>query len=284
MIPIQLHYCSLVFFLLLSGCRQRVEGQKAVTVSAPTDTALSLTYIANAGVLICSGQDKVLIDALHRPYSEYYIPTPDTLMEKIIQGLPPFDGVDAFIVSHVHGDHFDAATVAEYLVRHPQVKLVGAHQVRDSLEKATLKFAQVRQQLITFPYEAYASHSTQIGNISIQVFDLPHGSAKRNHWVQNIATITEIGGYRLLHTGDPDFREEPIRAFGFQEMGIDIGLLPDWFQAYEEGAELVKKYIRPKAHIGVHVSPQWMEENRKRAARLFPEAVLLTEVGEVIIK
>ena len=156
--------------------------------------------------------------------------------------------------------------------------------MRDSLQKASPDFGKIRQQLVCFPYEAYATHSTQVGNISIEVFDMPHGSAQRNHWVQNIATITEIGGYRLLHTGDPDFREEPVKAFGFQDRAIDIGLLPDWFLAYEEGATLVKQYIQPREMIGIHVSPTWMEENLKGTAELFPEAILLTVPGQQIIK
>ncbi len=284
MILLKFAFFHLSSLLLLTSCGQPVEARQAETATAPADSSLAITYVANAGLLITAREDKVLIDALHRPYLKEYISTPDSMIARMMAGQPPFDGVDVMIISHIHGDHFHSATVAAYLARQPNVRLVGPPEVKDSLREASADFEAIEAQIHTAPsYVRYDTGSVAVGDITIEIFNMPHSGSEENTIIQNIATLTTIGGRRILHTGDPGFEEKPVRAFRFQERDIDIGLLPDWFLAYQEGAELVKKYIQPKAHIGVHVSPQWMEENRERAARFFPDAVLLTVPGQVVI-
>lgn len=285
MILLKFAFFYLSSLLLLTGCGQPVEAQQTETATAPADTSLAITYIANAGVLISAAEGKVLIDALHRPYLKEYITTPDSMIAQMMAGQPPFDGVDVMIVSHIHGDHFHSATVAEYLARQPGVRLVGPPEVKDSLREASADFGAIEAQIHTAPsYVRYDTSSVVVGAIQIEIFNMPHSGSEEQTLTQNIATLTTIGGRRILHTGDPGFEEKPVRAFGFQERDIDIGLLPDWFLAYQEGAELVKKYIQPKTCIGVHVSPQWMEANRERAARFFPDAVLLAVPGQVVLR
>lgn len=274
-------FFSLLLPIFLGNCGQPVERQQTKIVASAADTSLAVTYIANAGVLISSGPDKVLIDALHRPYLKEYLSTPDTMIAQMMAGRPPFDGIDVMIVSHIHGDHFHSATVAEYLARQTDVRLVGPPEVKDSLRKASADFGAIESRIHTAPsYTRYDTGSVVVGNIRIDIFNMPHSGSEEKAVTQNIATLTAIGGRRILHTGDPGFEEKAVQPFRLQERGIDIGLLPDWWVAYEEGAELVRKYVQPREHIGVHVSPQWAEENRRRAARIFPKAVLFTEPGQ----
>src|SRR5512136_2900700 len=78
---------------------------------------LVLEYIANAGVLVSSGDLKVLIDAVFdKPNPEYRAPAAGVL-EKILAGQAPFDGLDAVLVTHNHPDHFDPTLAARFLER-----------------------------------------------------------------------------------------------------------------------------------------------------------------------
>ncbi len=281
----KLFFSFLLPILFLSDCGQPANGQETATAASPTDTSLIITYIANAGVLISSGPDKVLIDALHRPYLKEYISTPDTMIAQMMAGRPPFDGVDVMIVSHIHGDHFHSATVAEFLARQPGVQLIGPPEVKDSLRKASADFGAMESRIHTAPsYIRYDTGSVAVGNILIDIFNMPHSGSEERTVTQNIATLTTVGGRRILHTGDPGFEEKAVRPFRLQERGIDIGLLPDWWVAYDEGAELVRKYVRAEHIIGVHVSPEWEVQNRRQAAELFPGAVLFTKPGEKVIR
>jgi len=76
---------------------------------------LSLTYVANMGVLVGSDGTKVLIDALFdKPNPEYRSPEPGVL-DKIIKGEAPYDGVKLALVTHNHPDHFAAGVAIRFL-------------------------------------------------------------------------------------------------------------------------------------------------------------------------
>ena len=80
---------------------------------------LELRYIANEGVLLSSGNQKVLVDALFsKPHPDYNAPAKTTL-KKILAGQPPFDNVTLVLVTHNHRDHFEASLAAKFLENQP---------------------------------------------------------------------------------------------------------------------------------------------------------------------
>ena len=101
----------LLGILLAGGCRHD-GGEKT----------LAVTSIANEGYLISMGRTNVLIDAL--PMSKYYANPSDTLATRIINGVPPFDNVDYFLVTHEHSDHFNAEMTSRFLQNHPATQLI----------------------------------------------------------------------------------------------------------------------------------------------------------------
>jgi len=60
---------------------------------------LEITYIANEGVLVSSGDKQVLIDGLHREYQPAYAFLPPAQREKIETAKVPFDQIDLILVS-----------------------------------------------------------------------------------------------------------------------------------------------------------------------------------------
>lgn len=85
------------------------------TGPAPRRGPLVLNYVANEGVLVSSGDAKVLIDSLFdKPNKEYRAPS-SAVLEQIIRGEAPYDGVDLLLVTHNHADHFDPVLAARYL-------------------------------------------------------------------------------------------------------------------------------------------------------------------------
>jgi glyoxylase-like metal-dependent hydrolase (beta-lactamase superfamily II) len=70
--------------------------------------------------LAAAGDLKVLVDALFdKPNPEYRAPAPEVL-EKIMKGATPFDGVDLVLVTHNHPDHFEARLAVRYLETLPE--------------------------------------------------------------------------------------------------------------------------------------------------------------------
>jgi hypothetical protein len=100
----------------------------AEPASPPAQWSLEITYIANEGVLLRSGDTQILIDGLFREYSSYpFLPQPH--QEQLETAMPPFEGVDLILVSHRHGDHFHPEAVSRYLQNNRTTRLVSSEQV-----------------------------------------------------------------------------------------------------------------------------------------------------------
>ena len=95
------------------------------------DVSAEATYLGNEGVLVVRGDTKVLFDAFYTNSYGQYTLVPDEIADAILAGNPPYDGITAIFVSHVHGDHFSAEPAVAYLQAHPGVQLYGTNQVRE---------------------------------------------------------------------------------------------------------------------------------------------------------
>ena len=95
------------------------------TAKAPPSNPLSTTaqYMANEGLMVVSGETKVVFDPLFRNgYGQYQL-LPREMEEALFAGNPPFDGVDVIFVSHYHGDHFAPADMLRLLKAQPGIQL-----------------------------------------------------------------------------------------------------------------------------------------------------------------
>lgn len=246
--------------LLLLGCelkQPQADNQQVVEPAHLTATQkssdLAVTYIANEGVLISAGEDQVLIDALHKPYRPAYLPTPPEVEAAIMQGEPPFESVDFMLVSHVHGDHFDAQTVATYLSQQPAVPLFTSPQAIDSVQQY-IGTEDVASQLLPVTYESGKTSMQQQGDIVITAGKVAHGS-ERFAWVQNLGHIIQIGNRTLLHVGDPGFGRADIEQLLEDYPAVDVAILPSWFVTEAGGRAVIDEVIKPTHLIVVHVSP-----------------------------
>ena len=277
----------MIFSILYSSCNSTSSSAvddpaakiKKSVAAEDTVEKLEVYYVANAGVLLVWKDKKLLIDAIHQPYSSYYRPTPDSLLNKMMEGRAPFDDIDVLLISHVHGDHFHAKTVASFLAANPMTQLVGAPQMRDSLAAISNDFSLLQDRIHTFSYQSGQSHFLEISGIKLTLYDLIHGH-DRNKWVENLASIVELGAHRILHVGDPDLSVAPFDAFHFEEQNVTLGLLPDWLLTSKTAKQLVDSRIAPQEIIAVHVSPQWEKDSREKMNVYFPEATLFTQPME----
>jgi hypothetical protein len=110
---------------------------------------LQLTFIANEGVLVSSGEKKVLIDALFdKPNPEYRAPYPEVL-DGIMKGEPPYDGVDLLLITHNHPDHFDAPLASRYLDMVPDPILLAPADAVAELRKASANWGKIKSRVIS---------------------------------------------------------------------------------------------------------------------------------------
>jgi L-ascorbate metabolism protein UlaG (beta-lactamase superfamily) len=66
---------------------------------------VTVTFIANEGVMLSGGGRKVLIDALFERYSTGFALADDSTRAALAAARAPFDSVDLLLFTHRHGDH-----------------------------------------------------------------------------------------------------------------------------------------------------------------------------------
>jgi L-ascorbate metabolism protein UlaG (beta-lactamase superfamily) len=208
---------------------------------------LEITYVANEGVLISSGDKQVLIDGLHREYKRYYayLPTPER--EKIESAKAPFDKIDLILVSHLHLDHFHTESVGLHLQHNPEATLVSSQQVVEEVEKNFKDYEAIKARVTGATPPLKERVAMKVAGIDFEVLGLGHGSGSF-HWIQNLGHVIKLGGKKLLHVGDVDTSAEIFEKFNLDEEGIDIAFIPVWFLLYKRRTVNRQRAHQTEAH------------------------------------
>lgn len=242
-------------------------------------TGLEITYIANEGVLISSGDKQVLIDGLHREYERDYAFLPPVQREKIETAKPPFDQIDLVLVSHKHLDHFHPESVGLYLQNNPNALFVSSQQVVEEIEKNFKNFQAIKSRVTATTYAWKERVAMKTAGVDLEILSLRHGTG-RHATIQNFGHVIKLGGKKLLHLGDADTAPENFEKFNLDEEGIDIAFIPIWYLLYSEGQTIVREHIKPKQIIAVHISPSEAAGAAKQLKQSFPNAIAFTTLLE----
>lgn len=247
--------------------------------TAFTQAKLNVTYIANEGVLISSGDKQVLIDGLHRKYKPDYAVPPDALLKSLESAQPPYDRLRLILVSHVHLDHFHPVSVGLHLQNNKAAILVSSDQIADGVKKEFGAYGEIEPRIKRIAYEWRKGVALNIGGIDLKVLGLRHGGQQFG-WVQNLGYVVDLNGRKILHIGDADMTEENFSTFNLAQEGIDVAFIPYWFFLSSNGRSIVREQIRPKYVVAVHIPPAEAEEVSKQIKALYPEAITLTKILE----
>jgi L-ascorbate metabolism protein UlaG (beta-lactamase superfamily) len=244
---------------------------------------LTITYIANEGVLIESGDKKVMIDALFDKYYEDYLHPTEDMLEKMIAGKAPYDDVDLLLSTHIHRDHFAPTVTGRFLKSHPETKLISSAQLAKSIADDYAEGASVADQVEGIARDTQV-HEREVNGMKVTAFFIFHSgsSQPRMRQIENMGYLIEINGTRILHLGDSDMNPERFAALNLQSISVDIALVPYWYMADETGVKIINENIQPKHLLGIHFpkagSPMALEQISKN----FPEAKVLQTVFEKI--
>ncbi|MGH7461441.1 MAG: MBL fold metallo-hydrolase, partial [Longimicrobiales bacterium] len=195
----------------------------ALSRSAAQQNGVTITFLANEGVLLTSGNRKVLIDALFQEYGREYALPADSTRRALDAASAPFDAVDLVLATHRHGDHFHPAQVAAHMRANPRATLLTSQQVIDSLSGRVPANDQVRARFLSRTTAAGARRIEVVNGIKVELLGLPHGG---HPGVEHLGYIVELGGRRVLHVGDTDFAEDTFAPLRLDTARIDVALLP----------------------------------------------------------
>jgi len=219
---------------------------------------LTLTYVANSGVLVMSGDSKVLIDALFdRPNPDYRAPAPEVL-DKIMKGAAPFDGVDLVLVTHDHPDHFDAGVAVRYLEALPGPVLMAPADAVAEMRKAAADWTKIEPRVVSLDLKVGGKEERKPARIPVTAFRTLHSGDKESP--MNLMYLFELNGRRIFHEGDSNGKPEVFKGFGLGAAPVDLALVHYWFPLEPNCAKFLQEVFRPD-HVALTHLPIRLESD-----------------------
>jgi L-ascorbate metabolism protein UlaG (beta-lactamase superfamily) len=207
-------------------------------------------YIANAGMLVSVAGRRFLIDAPIRNGIPPYATSSAAERTRLEAGRPPYDTVDAILVTHWHEDHFSAEAVAAHLSSTPRTIFISSPEVVDRLRSAAPSLPAPRLRAV-LPEPGH-SVRVDIAGVPIHVLRIRHNPAARFP-EQHVGFL--IGGpATVLHAGDADPTADNF-ALLKPLPPVDLAFLPFWYLADDTNRRFVADAIRPRRIVAMHIPP-----------------------------
>ena len=243
--------------------------------------SLTMTFLANEGVMLASGGKKVLIDALFLKYKTGFATPADSTQAALALARPPFDNVDLILATHYHGDHFHPQPVAAHLVANPRATLATSSQVIDSLRGRVRAGSPLDSRILVRTTAPGARRREVINGIPVEFLGIPHGTGPSNHLaIEHLVYIVELGGKRVLHVGDAILSDENVRAFRLDTARIDVALVPTWVATGRSSRQAIERWVKPKQVVAFHVGEGGGERASREVRAVMPGAITLTRERE----
>lgn len=252
---------------------------------AAADPLPKATYLANAGVMVSSGEHTVLFDPLYRLNHGYYHTMTEAMENDVMVGAPPYDGVDAVFVSHFHRDHFSPNLLLNFMMIQPDARLFAPEQAVAAMRRYTGDDdTAIMERVTTIDLTPLAPPRTyQVGDIEIEAVRVPHaGWPDANRDTQNLVfRVTLAGQVTVMHYGDAVTQGDVFERLDahWKAKHTDLALPPVWFFLEEGGAAILERSAPGSQVIGVHVPTEVPTEPAAREPAL-RDVDLFTVPGE----
>lgn len=220
------HVKGFMTFMLMVACISGLAAQGADPGHAgqiARQEPLVFTYISNEGILVSSGNSKVLIDALFdKPNKEYRAPSPDVL-DKIMKGEAPYDGVDLLLVTHNHPDHFDAPLAARYMATFPGSVLLAPADAVAEMRKVAADWTRIEPRVVSLDAKPGGKARRDPNRIPVTAFRTMHSGDQESP--MNFTYLFELNGWRVFHEGDSTGNVDEYHDFGLGSEPVDLALV-----------------------------------------------------------
>jgi len=214
-------------------------------------------HIGNAGLLIRQGETKILFDPLYRNgYNNYHL-VPEDVKADVLAGRAPFDDISAILISHAHGDHFDAEDVLTFHEGNPDTLIIGPAQAIEAIEKTGKVSERLRARFVPMGLDYGADPlKVQFEGLNVEAVRIPHAGGPGRREIENLVyRVTLDGAATVMHMGDADPALEFFTPYEthWQAKETDTAFPPYWFFLSAEGTEIVGNVLNANQAIGVHV-------------------------------
>ncbi len=232
----------------LASVPQPAPAPSASTVARPP---LALTYVANSGVLLAAGAEKVLIDALFdKPNPAYRAPAAGVL-DQMLNGLAPFDGVALALVTHNHPDHFSPEVAVRFLQNCRGAVLVAPADAVAAMQRLAADWAAIAPRVVSLDLKIGERATPGVPGVALTAFRTLHSGARESP--TNLMYLIELNGWRVFHEGDSQALPGEFERFGLGRATIDVALVDWWFPLDKDGARTLREVLNPAHVVLTHI-------------------------------
>ena len=227
-----------------------------------------VTYVGNSGFLVTVGDKKVLIDGIFSGFTRSY-KLPPNVQDLLVLASPPFDDIDLILVTHSHGDHFDASMVQTHMQNDPKSVFVSTSQ-------ATNQIKGFGDRVITVDASAGNPVQKDINGIQVEAIYLSHGNDTE---VMNQGYVIKIDGVTVFHTGDIDaslLSAENLKGYDLPGKNIDISFIQHFLLSDTAFHSLISDIFKSKNVVASHYKLTG-RVNTEMIASNYPDAVIFTK-------
>jgi L-ascorbate metabolism protein UlaG (beta-lactamase superfamily) len=233
-------------------------GQEPPTVTM-AEPELEVTFLANEGFLLRSGERAVLIDAfVAAPYSGYGALRPEDY-QKMLAGEAPFEKVQLALASHVHPDHFQPEAARAFLEKHPETVFASTPQVIEMLRAGYEGAAALEDRLRAVWPDPGKTETLEQDGVRVEAFQLSHGTGRHTE-IQNLGQVIELGGKKVLHIGDAEGTIANFEPFGLRDRELDVAIVPYWYYPRDAARYLIAEHFHASHEIAAHIQPSEVED------------------------
>ena len=194
---------------------------------------IKITCSVNAGLSVACDDFKLLVDPFPAiPAGGFSALSEEMLKDAFACGA--FREPDLIFITHDHPDHYDARTMAQYLNRWSEAKIV----MPDCPFFGGVSLA--------------GECSMTCGNASLRFFPLYHQDEKYAD-VAHYGLLCNINGRTLLFTGDGIVADEALKTV-LSDISVDIAVLPFPWVTLRRGIAFIDHVISPQ-HIVINHLP-----------------------------
>ena len=188
---------------------------------APEST-IEVVFLANEGVLVAAGNNKVLIDALFDNPNPNYAAPPKEMLEGMEAGRAPFDDVDLVLVTHNHPDHFSPSFAARFIENNPNTALVAPADALSAMKDNVDKWERVQNRVFPFDLKPGETAEKTVKGIAVKMFRTLHsGDLESPH---NLMYLIKMNGRTIFHEGDSAGKLATFKDTGLDKEKIDLPL------------------------------------------------------------
>ncbi len=257
-IVLPLHCCAIIWAQISIVTKSKIP---------LTNKNCEVLYVANEGFLVETKNHKVLIDALFGGIKGNWCDQPnDSLINKMIFGVPPFDNIDLVLITHKHVDHFNKQMTIDFLKNNSKSVLICPYQVNELL-KNDADYSKISARITSIkPANPFDTTLISNNNIKVRILRFNHGSYYLNDSltgepinihkdIENFGYLIEADSFSFFHSGDDNpINISQYKAYNFQQLKIDVAFLDRVFLT-PKGMDLVKDFIKTRNLVYMHINP-----------------------------